>query len=213
MKAFICIVFLAASSLLCQQIGQLAPPKAGVIFPSNSAGVDIVMSEGGFGIGGFYRYAFQNNFTVSMDLSFSEAKDPNEEKLYNPYTGDFDAINKKNRIFMLPLLFGVQYRLFSDDLTDNFRPYVCASTGPTMVITTPYSDEFFTSFKKAAPIYALGSYIGFGANVGLSKTSLAGISVRYYIVHMFNGGVEGLYNRFQNDIGGVFITLNIGTMF
>ncbi len=195
-----------------QGIGDLAPEKPPVIFPPNAWGIDLMFSEGGFGLGGFYRKDVASNLTLFTDFSFSEAKDEKEVE-YIDYWGQTHVFGKKNRIFLMPLLLGSQYRLFTESLTENLRPYLNFAIGPTLVLTTPYSKEFFSSFGYAQAKYTLGGYIGFGANFGSDKEHLIGINIRYYHVQFFNGGVEGLEGRFKKHLGGIFLTINIGSMF
>jgi hypothetical protein len=107
----------------------------------------------------------------------------------------------------------MQYRLFENSISDNLRPYLCAGVGPTILITTPYDLEFFNSFGKAHAKFAAGGYIGLGANFGLDKSSLVGITFKYYYSRLFKGGVESLAGREKTEIQGFFITLNLGLMY
>jgi hypothetical protein len=195
-----------------QRIGTLAPEKDPEIFPANSWGADLMFGEGGFGLGTFYRRAITRDITGFVDLSFSESKDDREVE-YVDWWGNIYVIGKVNRVFLLPLNFGIQYRLFSESLTENLRPYITAGVGPTFVITTPYELEFFESFGKAKNHYALGGYVGLGANIGSSKSNLIGLNVRYYYIHMFDEGVENLIDRFRKNFGHVYLTLNVGIMY
>ena len=195
-----------------QGIGELAPDKAPIIFPKNAFGMDLIFSEGGFGLGAFYRRSVSDKVTLFSDFSISEAKDP-QEFTYVDYYGNSYTPNKLHRAFILPLNFGMQYRLFENVIFDNLRPYINAAIGPSMVVTTPDSLEFFSSFGKAQARFTLGGYFGIGANFGLDKSSLVGINLRYYIIHFFNQGIEIVSGRLENDLGGVFITLNIGLMY
>lgn len=88
-----------------------------------------------------------------------------------------------------------------------------AGVGPSLVITTPFEREFFNAFGYAKSKVTVGGYIGFGANFGLDKSSLVGINLRYYIVHFFDEGVESLQGKFRKDIGGVYLTINLGLMY
>ncbi|QQS37321.1 MAG: hypothetical protein IPM56_05025 [Ignavibacteriales bacterium] len=209
---FISILLITCLNVNAQGIGELAPEKAPEVFPDNAFGLDIMFSEGGFGFGTFYRRQLSQKFTLFTDFSISEAKDENEFE-YIDYFGNAYSIGKKNRIFLLPLNFGIQYRLFESVIADNLRPYINAGVGPTLVVTTPYELEFFNSFGKAHARYAMGSYFGFGANFGLDKSSLVGINLRYYIVHFFDEGVESLEGKFKKNLGGVYLTINIGMMY
>ena len=195
-----------------QGIGELAPDKSPIVFPKNAFGMDLIFSEGGFGVGAFYRRSVSDKVTLFSDFSISEAKDP-QEFTYVDYFGNTYTPNKVNRAFILPVNFGMQYRLFENVIFDNLRPYIDAAIGPSIVVMTPYDKEFFSAFGKAQAKYTLGGYFGVGANFGLDKSSLVGLNLRYYIIHFFDQGIEILSGRLENDLGGVFITLNIGLMY
>ncbi len=201
-------------SLNAQGIGELAEEVDSKVFPNNSFGLDIMFSEGGIGMGLFYRRQLSQKLTVFTDFSISEAKDEQEIEYVEPYY-PYQTITygKKNRIFLLPLNFGMQYRLFENVLSDNLRPYFNLAVGPTMVVTTPYDREFFNAFGKAESKFALGGYIGFGGNFGLDNSSLIGLNIRYYVIRLFDDGVESLYGKYKKDLGGIFLTINIGMMY
>ncbi len=211
----ICLIAAAffVSNNYAQGIGELAPPKPLEVFPSNVWGMDIMIGDAGFGLGTFYRKQLDVKWTAFADLSFSETKDDREFEYYDYYTGTFVTMSKKNRIFQVPLNFGVQYRLFENVVSDNLRPFLCAGAGPTMLITTPYELEFFDSFGKAQAKFAAGGYVGLGANFGLDKSSLVGITFKYYYSKILKGGVESLYGKEKTEIQGFFITLNLGMMY
>lgn len=214
MKKLLAVAILLIPFLIvnAQGIGELAPEKEPEAFPDNTLGLDIMFGEGGIGFGGFYRRQFSNNFTGFVDLSISEAKDPREFE-YVDYFGQTYTLGKKNRVFLIPVNFGFQYRLFKRVIHDNLRPYINAGIGPSIVITTPYEQEFFDAFGDAQTKLTLGGYIGFGANFGLDKSSLIGINFRYYVVRFFDKGVESLAGKFKKDIGGFFLTINLGLMY
>jgi hypothetical protein len=206
------IILIPASNANAQGIGEMAPEKELEVFPNNAFGVDILFSEGGFGLGAFYRRQISPAFTLFTDFSFSESKDEREFDRYDIF-GNPITIGKKNRVFLLPLTAGVHYRLFRREISDNLRPYINAGVGPTISVITPYELEFFESFGKAQTKYALGSYIGLGANFGLDKNNLLGINLRYYLIHFFDEGVESLYDRPRKNLGGFFLTINLGMMY
>jgi len=204
--------------VFAQKIGKIAPPSDPEVFPANAWGVDIMFCEGGFGFGTFFRYDFNPNFTGFADISFSESANEREIPEFNYYTGEIFVRNKVNRVFLVPVTFGVQQRLFYDALTENLRPYITAGLGPSMVITTPYakdgqSVEFFKSFGDARSYLSLGGYIGFGANIGGSKSSLVGINIRYYVIRILDKEIETIRNKFEKDFGGIYLSLNIGLLY
>ena len=209
LTAILLIPFLNVNA---QGIGKLVPPKPPEKFPNNAWGVDVMFSEGGFGFGTFYRKQLSDVVTAFTDISFSEAQDPREFTFVD-YFGNTYVAGKVNRAYLIPLNFGIQYRLFENVIADNLRPYLNFGIGPSLVLVDPYDQEFFTAFKFAHANYTLGGYIGFGANFGIDKNNLVGINLRYYVIHMFNQGVELLQGKFDKDLGGFFITLNLGTMY
>lgn len=199
-----------------QKIGELAPERPPEIFPNSAWGVDIMFCEGGFGLGTFLRKSLAKDLTGFVDLSFSETKDEKEvDYVYYDYYGN--AINytpdKVNRAFQIPINFGVQYRLFSGSLIENFRPYLTAGVGPIIILTTPYNEEFFKAFGYAQTKYAAGGYVGLGANIGASKSSLIGLNVRYYYTYVFGQGIENLTNDFRKKFGQFVLTLTVGIMY
>jgi len=213
LKLIISILFVIPIITICAQgIGELAPDKPPEFFPPNAWGFDILLGESGFGLGGFYRQELSTNFTLFGDISLSESKDEREFE-YIDFFGNTFTVGKKNRVFQIPINFGAQYRLFENELTDNLRPYINAAIGPTIALTTPYSEEFFKAFGNTSVKFAAGGYLGFGANFGLDKSNLIGLNFRYYYIQFFDEGVESLEGRFNKTIGGFFVTINFGFMY
>ena len=195
-----------------QKIGELAPERPPEIFPNNAWGMDIMFTEGGFGLGTFLRKSLANDLTGFVDFSISETKDE-REVTYIDYYGNSFTPDKVNRSFQLPINFGLQYRLFSESLTENLRPYLTLGVGPTIIITTPYNLDFFKAFGYAQTKYAVGGYVGFGANMGTSKSNLIGLNVRYYYTYVFGDGIENITNIFRKNFGQFALTLTVGIMY
>ncbi|MBN2572400.1 MAG: hypothetical protein JXA68_09755 [Ignavibacteriales bacterium] len=212
MKKLIIILVFISSVIYSQKIGDIIEEKPQVIFPTNSWGIDIMIGEGGFGLGTFFRKAFTQNFYGFVDFSISESKDEREIQYWD-YWGNVYTFGKKNRVFLMPVNFGIQYRLFSNDLTESLRPFVCVGAGPHFILTTPYDKEFFNSFGYAQMKYAVGGYIGFGANFGSSTSTLVGLTFKYFYLHVLGDGVENLYNKFRKNISHFYLTLNLGLMY
>ncbi len=212
-KTFVKIFLLLPAVLIySQKIGEFAPEKPPMEFPRNSLGVNLLFSDGGFGLGAFYMRKFSLKLKGSLELSFSEAKGEREFEYYDYYGNSF-VVGKENRVFLIPLNVGVRYRLFEKDLTDNLRPYLMAGFGPAVSISTPYKEEFFASFKYSKFNFAAGGYLGFGANFGLSKKNLLGLSMKYSYIKFFSEGVEQMTGVIKKEIGTFFLELNIGMMY
>lgn len=171
-----------------------------------------MFGDGGFGVGTFLKKSFSTKVSGFIDLSFSESKNEREFEYFD-YYGRSIVIGKENRVFFIPLNIGIQYRLFEKELSDNLRPYFSVGVGPTLGISTPYKEEFFSSFKYAQFHFAVGGYIAFGADFGLSKKSLLGLNMRYYYSKFIGKGVEHMTDQVKNEIGAFYITLKIGLMY
>lgn len=181
----------------------------------DSWGMDILISTGGVGLGAFYRHEFSREISGFVMFSVSESKDDREMDYIDVY-GNIFTPGKVNRFLIIPLMIGIQHRLFSNQILDNFRPYVSMAVGPTMIYTAPYNEEFFTALGKGRPRYTAGGYIGAGSYFGNDKSTLFGLSIRYYFVP-FGPGIDSFQpdplrsdvNR-KKEFGGFFITFNFG---
>ena len=195
--------------------------------PSDAWGFDIMLSNNGFGAGGFYRHEFSEEFSGMVTLALSDVKDDAEVEYFD-YFGNSFVPGKKNRLIMIPLMAAVQLRLFKEDIMDNFRPYISGGVGPTMMFVAPYSYsrtvsdstigtfqfnedvEFFESLKFGQAKYTIGGYISAGAYFGAPYGTLMGLSIRYYFVP-FPSGIEVMDGVRVKNFGGFYITLNIGS--
>lgn len=207
------LLLLPVIGINAQKIGSFAEEKPHTQFPSNAFGFDLMIGEGGFGLGGFFRHQYTETITGFMDFSISEFKAQREVDRYDIFGYPLPVFGKKNRVYLVPIHIGGQYRLFYESLTDKLRPYLSLGVGPTLVVTTPAQKEFFKSLGFAKASLGVGGYVGFGANFGLSASNLTGINIRYYFVQLLNGGVEQYYDDFTKSLQQVSLTINIGIMY
>jgi hypothetical protein len=184
----------------------------------NAMGVDLLISTNGFGLGLFYRHEFTDDFAGYLDFSVSESKDEQEVEFYDPYTGITFVPGKVNRFLNLPLMMGVQKRLFKDDILDNFRPFVNAAVGPTMIYVFPYNEEYFSALGHGHPTYTFGGYLGAGAYFGSERTTLFGLNLRYYwipypsgLTSMEHRSFAGTTTVTKKEFGGFYLTFSFGS--
>ncbi|MFN3134853.1 MAG: hypothetical protein ACK44H_04700, partial [Candidatus Kryptonium sp.] len=175
-------------------------------------GIDLSVANNGFAFGTFYKYNLRDVYSLQMILNFMTAKDKNEVEYIDPWTGQTFVPNKVNRIMVLPLSLSFQYRLFKNELADNFRPFLTVGVGPTLIFTTPYEKEFFSSLKYGRAHYTVNFYVGAGAYIGLDPRTISGLSVRYYFIP-YPKGIESLRNRPIKEFGGINLTLSFGVNF
>lgn len=193
----------------------------------NAWGFDLLISNNGFGAGVFLRHEYTEEIAGFISFAISDVKDEGEVEFYNYFTGQSYVPNKLNRLVYMPMVAGIQYRLFKDDIVDNFRPYLTAGIGPSLVFVAPYATQqidqvtgltnynqidFFSSLKYGQLRYTVGGYIGAGAYFGMDKGTLSGINVRYYL-SPFPNGIQVMTNSAIKNFGGFYITLNFGTLY
>lgn len=168
---------------------------------ANSWGFSASISDYGFGAGLYYRHALSRDFSAGITFDAGGAKGPKE----------FASVSelKVNRIYVMPLIANIQYRLLANVLSEGLRPYLTVGAGPAFVMSTPAQEDFFSSFGNAAFSTTFGGYVGFGANFGLNPDANFGASLRYYIIP-YDRGIESTRGKFLTDFNGVSLTVTYG---
>jgi hypothetical protein len=179
---------------------------------TNAWGVDVMVGNDGVGLGLFYHLLFSEDLTGFADLSFSEAKDARQIDFVDYYSGTQWSPNKENRVFRIPLFFGLQYRLFREEIVDNFRPFLSGGIGPVLLYITDAKREFFESLGVGHPKYTYGGFLGGGAQFGFDRSSVFGLNLRYMIIPTPKGTQSVKQGELPNA-NGFFITFNIGMTF
>ncbi len=174
-------------------------------------GVDAMIGTDGFGLGVFYRRSLSEGVNLTASLSFSEAKDPRQKDFYT-YWGEQYAHGKINRVHRLPLFVSVEYRLFQDEIADNFRPFVNIGGGPVALFITPYSTDFFSDFGKGHFEFTYGGFLGAGANFGFDRSAVLGLNVRYYIIPL-PSGIQSVEQGTMSNANGFYVALSFGSAF
>lgn len=185
-----------------------AEPSA-FVSPTSALGVDLLVSNGGFGLGTFYRRTYNENISGFIDLSFSEAKDDDEKDFVDLY-GRLVTPGKVNRFIVIPVFAGIEHRLFQDDIVDNFRPFVNAAAGPAILYIFPADQEYFNALGRGHPAYTAGGYVGLGAYFGSERSNIMGLNLRYYYIP-YPAGVESMRGVQKKQFGGFYITLSFGS--
>ena len=170
----------------------------------NTWGLDASFSDYGFGGGVFLGRTFSPDVTGLLSLDFGTAQGSREFILLD--------VNKINRIFVIPIMASLQYRVFRSGLSDNLRPYVEAGAGPVVAMTTPYAEDFFSAFGSAKSKIIPGGYVGFGANFGNDPKTNFGASLRYFIIP-YPGAIQSTTTESLTNLSGLFLTVNYGFNF
>jgi hypothetical protein len=103
-------------------------------------GAQVLLTNSGFGIGAFLSRQTSPVHTFSAEISLSAVKDEREVAFFDRF-GQRDVPNKANYLLEFPIQFGLEKRLFRDQIEDNFRPFIYASAGPLLGWLYPYFDD------------------------------------------------------------------------
>jgi hypothetical protein len=234
-------VFLGAAALQAQDKGTpVEEPRRGdsvMIFRSprplvgadilaaqkkSAIGIDVLFSGSGFGFGTFYSYRVGDDLSLFGQLAFSGARNSDEFE-YLEVTSDGFLISavpdKVNRLFMIPVHFGGQLRLFRESLSESLQPFIAAGVGSTFILSTPYRTnrdvngdvvEFFRSFGQLVTYVRPSLMVGIGAQIGNTEKSTTSVSVRYYYTPFGGDGLESVRGLPMHNFGGLFISLAVG---
>jgi hypothetical protein len=78
-----------------------------------------------------------------------------------------------------------------------------------MVVTTPYDREFLMHLETQSKFIWLHWLVEISDWIFQASR----MNIRYYIIRLFDDGVESLYGKYKKELGGVFLTINIGMMY
>jgi outer membrane protein W len=177
----------------------------------NNWSINVIFSDNGFGAGATIFKHLSPDASAFAGIFFSGAKDEREFEVVDIF-GNTYIPYKVNRMFLIPLNIGMQFRLFRDDVTDDLRPFLNFGASPTAVIYTPYNESFFASFGKARAKYTVGLFGGVGLDYLTSKTSSLSLNVRYYYTQLFGEGIESLESKEKRFFGGLYFVFSYNFM-
>lgn len=191
----------------------------------------IFITSYGFGFGGFYRLQFDETLAYQLELELSPGKDDREFEEFDYYGFSYTR-NKINSLLLIPLTNAITYRLFKEDIVENFRPYLSAGVGPLFGYSYPYKGDSFSGLGDGIWKVGFTGFVGFGADFGMNFTSLQGVSFKYTFNYL-PGGVPLLVEehplpidplnpnirpgatytkKYKEIFQGLQLSLNIGKM-
>ena len=176
-------------------------------------GFNLALSNNGFGFGLFMQRALNKDMNLIANLMFSGAR--NTDELVSYFTDGINLIDsirgKIHRLTLIPLTIGLEQNLFTNTLTESFRPYISGGIGAALILSSPYTwNNWFKDVVNQKPYIRFASYIGIGANFSAKSQSIKELSIRYYFIPFGGNGLESIQNSPIIDFGGLFISINIG---
>ena len=162
-------------------------------------GLEVVVTNSGFGIGGYFSRAVTREASFIAEFSIGTEKSDREVKFFG--LGQSFIPDKANYFLRMPIRVGVQRRIWEEYIEDNFRPYVQLSGGPTLGWVYPYFDDEngnesydreerrydgFGSLFKGSFQFGVGGTIGLGAHFGENTRLTQGVRIAYTFNYFFD---------------------------
>ncbi len=176
----------------------------------NSWGFELLFSQSGFGFGMHWTAAWDADWYTSFAFGINGARNSDEFEVYDEINNRIYVPNKVNRLYNIPITYSVLRRVFRETLTETLRPYLQAGVGASVIVASPYDQEFFSSFGDADTFVRPAAFFGVGAWVGDPKVSLTSVNIRYYSIPFGGDGLESIRDLPIENFGGVFLSLNVG---
>jgi hypothetical protein len=178
---------------------------------THSLAANLMIGTGGFGIGALYRYSFNDVFSWFADFTFTEAQDDRQREAYDPYLGQI-PLNKVNYVFRIPLFVGGEYRLFADEIVENFRPQIGGGVGPVLLYISPADGDFFASLDRGSTRLTFGGFLAAGADFGFDRSNVLGVRARYFLIPV-PPGVVSVNAGPMDNANGFYVGLMFGKAF
>jgi hypothetical protein len=182
----------------------------------SSIGLDILFSGSGYGFGMFFQKSISKDLVAVVNTFFTGVRNTSELEVFDYYTGQWIVPGKSSRLSMVPLMFGVNYKIFQSNLGENFRPFISGGFGPVFIFQNPYVTQegyvidYFSSWKDSKTYIKYGGYIGLGATISVAQKSNFQVNLRYYTIPYGEEGLESIQGNPIANFGGPFITISIG---
>lgn len=170
------------------------------IEPLNGLGGHVLLTNSGFGLGGYYSRILGQDVTVIVQLQIASEKDEREVAFFDRF-GRKDLPNKANYLLILPVHVGIERRLFRSKIEDNFRPFIHVTIGPTVGWKYPYfrddndngmlddgekTYDAIGSLPKGNVELGFGGMLALGAYFGRKTGITQSVRIGYSFTHFFD---------------------------
>lgn len=177
---------------------------------STGLGLDILMNNFGFGVGGEFRKVISPQMETFLTLRVTGLRDVSEQTFTDVFFGQQIIPNKYNRAFAFPLMLGFRQRVFADRIQEDYRFFASAAAGPVLTFTIPYFDDannngyreqgfesetgyyepvndIFTGWKEGEWNWGATGEFKIGVDIGRNFSNLNSIEFGYYMYYFPDG--------------------------
>jgi len=181
---------------------------------NNIAGIELLFSNSGVGVGFFYDRIFNNDYKLITEIYFSGIKNSDElAYLFDWDRYDYIVQYKIKRLYVLPVSVGVQRYIDIGNLSKSFRPYISLVLTPTLIWEMPYKNNWFYDVKYSKAHYRIGGGIQVGADFGAVNTSFMSFKMRYIYTPYGGEGLASIIDSPIYNFGRFYISLSLGGLF
>lgn len=181
----------------------------------NSLGVDIMVNNFGFGLGGTYGRVIAPYTELTFHTGITGIRDVSEQNFQSFLTGQQIIPNKYKRGFGFPFLLGIKQRIFARQVEDNLRFFISGAGGPAMALLMPYLrdnnnpngfrdfritqqgflvpvedvNDFFSGWGDAESKWGLNGEIKIGVDIGREFGTRTTVEFGYFFYY-FDSGLQ-----------------------
>ncbi|MFC1562654.1 hypothetical protein ACFL4Z_01225 [candidate division KSB1 bacterium] len=167
----------------------------------------VTFSTSGGGAGTKIKWGDRENIQRFISFEISGVRGENEYTYYDPYYGLPVKMNQERYIFLVPIYFGLQKRLFKDEIEDDFRPFLDFEFGPVFGARFPVGNGLFKNIEKGKTGVTLGGFLGAGVEFGEITKNVYLFSLGYRVSYFFKKLED------ERDFSALAIRLGIITQF
>ncbi len=190
MKNYIKILIPIIIGLLLS-INAFSKRKFGIDDPhARYGGITLIQSDNGGGLGGFYEWALNSSNHIIANLNLLIVRGDNDYPIYSYsyYYDDYYATERfdKTRLSFGTALIGYKKVLFSQQLANNFRPFLFVEGGPLIAIDPPNDPDFSYRIKHIDYYYNGTARLGAGVDFTTAPGALISLFVGYEYIKFSN---------------------------
>jgi opacity protein-like surface antigen len=146
-------------------------------------GLGFAMVESGSSLGFFIGWPLLQDYHFGFAFDGFILRDSKQVDTYDPYSGMPYSMNKQNNVYIFDLTVTMKKRLFKQDLSDEFRPFISAGLGPVYGMNFPETSRDANNLaKKDEYRWTMGGFVGAGVDFSVKSNHLVSIRAQYRVM-------------------------------
>ena len=146
------------------------------------SGLSLLQCTNGTGIGGYWEKTLNVSNRIGAKAALIFLKGEDEYPIYNYYTGMYYESPNKKRLSFLPLYLSYKKMLFTDQIANNFRPFLSLQGGPLIALDPPNIQKFSDRIKRITTEYTFSTRAGAGIEFLYGRGTIISLFVGYDMI-------------------------------